>query len=372
MALVIVLSVFNGFEELILSLFNAFNPDIEITAARGKYIDISNFPTEKVKSIPGVKYYTEALEENVLLRYQSKQMIAVLKGVSPDFFHSSRIADYVIDGECTLEHDSLNFALVGAGIAYELGINLNDIINPVEVYVPNAQRFDPVNSLNAFSEQNVFASGVFSIQQDFDSKYFLTPLSFAKKLLGDSVKLSQIELGLAPGVSQTKIVQSLKTILGNDYVIKNRYQQQEFIYKVMKSEKWFSFLILVFILIIALFTLIGSVSMLIIDKQKDINVLWSLGSDYRQLKLIFLLEGLMITLLGTLVGLALGFLVCWLQIQFGWVKIASASTFVVQSYPVKIILSDFLLVFVTVICVSFLAILFPVRKISQNIIKPIR
>lgn len=367
MALIIVLSVFNGFENLIISLFNTFNPDLVISIKEGKTFNYDNIPEATIRKIPGVVYYTEVVEENVMLKYTDKQHIVRIKGVSDDFEKMSRLDTMLIEGSFVLEQGNSNYAVLGAGIAYLVNVNLNDILNPLYVYAINRTKKITFNPEGNFNTLKILPSGVFSVQQDFDNKYVIVPLRFAQKLLDYKDELTAVEIGLSEDADREEIQTELQELLGEKFTVKNRFQQQELLYKIMKSEKWGIFLILSFIILIATFNVIGSLSMLIIDKKKDINILWSLGADHKLIKRIFLLEGLLITISGAVLGLLLGSIVCWIQQQFGIIRLeGTENTFVVQAYPVQMVFMDFVYIFLTVSLIGLAAAWYPVRQISKK------
>ncbi|MCD4745443.1 MAG: ABC transporter permease [Bacteroidales bacterium] len=365
MALIVVLSVFNGFENLVKSLFNSFNPDLLITVNEGKTFNSNDIPKEKLKSLPGVINYTEVVEENALLKYKSKQYIVTIKGVSSDFEKDNPLDSMIVNGSFTLRNNNQNFALLGYLVAYYLGANLNDFINPITVYVPRRHKSAGLNLEQAFNNKVIFPSGFFSVQQEFDSKYVIVPLEFARNLLEYNNELTAIELRLANNADTDNIQEKVKKILGENFSVRNRFQQQELLYKIMKSEKWAIFLILSFILLIATFNVIGSLSMLILDKKKDIAVLWSMGADNKLLKRIFLTEGLLISLFGAISGLVLGGIICWLQQKFSLIQLGSDNSFVVDAYPVKMQILDFVYVFFTVFLIGLAAAWYPVRGVGK-------
>jgi len=367
MALIIVLSVFNGFENLIVSLFNTFNPELVISIKEGKTFGADTIPENSIRKIPGLAYYTEVVEENVMLKYSNKQHIVRIKGVSDDFLAMSRLDSMLIDGSFILQSENRNFAVLGAGVAYLVNANLNDLINPISMYAINRTKNISFNPEASFNTLRIFPSAIFSVQQDFDSKYVIVPLRFSRKLLDYTNELTAVELGLSDDADTQEIQQQIQTMLGDGFSVKNRFQQQELLYKVMKSEKWGIFMILSFILIIATFNVIGSLSMLIIDKKKDITVLWSLGADHRMIKRIFLYEGLMITVVGAFLGLILGSLLCWIQQQFGIIQLQSAdNSFVINAYPVQMVFIDFVYIFLTVFIIGLASAWYPVRRISKK------
>lgn len=366
MALVIVLSVFNGFENLVVTLFNSFNPDIRITVLQGKTFDSAIFPTEEIKKIPGVAYYTEVIEENALLKYKDKQYVVAIKGVSSEFDKTSNIREMMTEGDYALQSGNNDFALVGQGVAWSLGLALNDYENPLTVYVPRRNARQSLDPSEAFNSLTIQPAGVFSIQQDFDIKYVIVPLRFCRQLLDYKTQLSAVEVGIEKGADQKRVQAEIQRVAGDAFAVKNRFQQEELLYKIMKSEKLAVFIILSFILFIATFNVIGSLSMLILDKKKDIAVLTSLGADERLIRRIFLIEGLLIDLFGGILGLILGGIICWIQQTFGIITIQTSNTFVMDAYPVKMEAMDFLLVFGIVFVIGLAASWYPVKYISRR------
>lgn len=364
MALIIVLSVFNGFESLVVSLFNSFNPDLVITARQGKTFDSALIPADRLRAVPGVLYLSEAIEENALLKYKDKQSIVTLKGVGDEYARMTRIDTMVVNGVFMLRSSQREMAVLGYGVAYTLGSSLQDNEQPITVFVPRRNANFGGGFENAFNSETVFPSGYFSVQQDFDSKYVLLPIAFVKRLLEYDREVTSLEIGLSEGADLSRVQQQVQAVAGDRFVVKNRFQQQATLYKIMKSEKWAIFLILSFILLIATFNVVGSLSMLILDKRDDIATLRSLGASDRLIRRIFLTEGMMISVIGAATGLVLGAIVCFLQQTYGFVKLGAAdSTFVVSSYPVKMEPFDFVLVFATVIFIGLLAAWYPVRNI---------
>lgn len=366
MALIIVLSVFNGFEKLVVSLFNSFNPDIAISVTHGKTFNIGDVPVGKLRRIPGVLYLTEVIEENALIKYKEKPYIVTIKGVSEDFIHTSRVDTMMAEGRFLLQEGDKDYTVLGYGVAYYLSANLSDYVYPLVVYVPRRDAAFAGGFENAFNAEVIFPSGYFSIQQDYDIKYALVSLRFAKRLLAYIDERTGIEIGIAKTADPNKVQQDIQELMGSRFTVKNRFQQQEVLYKIMKSEKWAIFLILTFILLIATFNVVGSLSMLILDKKKDIAILQSLGASQRLIKQIFLTEGMLISLTGAIAGLILGAVICWMQLQFGLIKLGAAgSTFVVDTYPVQMQVTDFAGVFATVVAIGFLAAWYPVHNIRK-------
>ena len=365
MALIVVLSVFNGFERLVVSLFNTFNPDLLITAKSGKTFDIHSLPMEELRKIPGVISITEVIEENALMKYRDRQYIVTLKGVSDDYMLGRHLDSLIVEGHAIIRDGKTNFAIPGYSIAYYLGLSLSDVTNPINVYVPRRASLGFADPASAFNTGRIFPSGYFSVQQDFDSKYVIVPLRFAQQLLEYDTQRTGVEILLNPDMSLDLAKQTVVRLTGGRFTVKNRLEQQELLYKIMKSEKWAIFLILTFILLIATFNVIGSLSMLIIDKKKDVGVFLSMGADLKTIKRIFRYEGMMISTGGAIAGLILGAGVCFLQQYFGLIKLGTGDNFVVNTYPVHMALIDFLLVFGTVLGIGYLASWYPVRGISR-------
>jgi lipoprotein-releasing system permease protein len=365
MALVVILSVFNGFDEVVKSLFNSFDPDIRITAVRGKvFTPDENF--SQVKTLPGVLHYSEILEENGLLKYGERQHIATIKGADESFIKVTGIDSMVYDGEMILKDKNRSYAVIGQGVAYSLQVGLN-FINPLFVYMP--KRVGTINLANpddAFRRNYLMPSGIFAIEQDYDSRYVIVPIDFMRELLDYTTEVSSIEIKLHPEFDAKTTQQEIIDLLGEDFLVQNRTQQNELFYRVMKSEKWAIFLILTFILIIASFNIIGSLSMLIIDKKNDIRSLRNMGASQQLISRIFLMEGWLISIVGSLIGITLGTLISWLQDRFELLKLGGSGTFVIDAYPVKLQLTDVLLVWITVLFIGFLAARYPVKQISKK------
>jgi len=366
MALVCVLSVFNGFELLISDMFSAFDPDLKITLTHGKTFDVNSPELTKVKQLKTVAYFTEVVEENALLRFKEKQMPATIKGVSNDFEKMTRIDSIMYDGTFILNDGAFERAVPGVGVASILGLGAH-FIDPLYIYAP--KRTSKINLLrpeNSFNQKGTFVSGIFSVKQlQYDDHYVIVSIKLARELFDyENTKVTSAELKLAKGVDHEKVQNQIKALLGKQYQVKNRYEQQESFFKIMKIEKWFTYLILCFILLIASFNIIGSLSMLIIDKKNDIETLRSLGANNQLIKRIFLFEGWLISIVGAISGIGLGTLLCLLQQHFGILKLGTG--YVVDAYPVVTNVTDLALVFVTVLAMGFLAAYYPVRYIRTK------
>ena len=365
MALIIVLSVFNGFDSLIKSMFSNFDPDIKITPAQGKVFDPQTDTLKQISQLSYVDCVCETLEENVLLEYDKHMQPATLKGVSEQYSRLTGIDTTIISGEFVLDNGHRQMAVLGAGLAYYLSVNVN-FISSIRIYVPKRNGRISMNPERAFSNSYIFPSGIFAIQQEIDNRYMLVPIDFARNLLDYSTQVSALELKLKPGTDRDRARDEISAMVGGDYVVRTQYQQHEMLYKVMKSEKFAIFLILTFILIIGSFNMIGSLSMLIIDKKNDIATLNSLGFDRKGIQRIFIYEGWIISIGGAILGLLLGLLVCWLQQTYGFLKLDSMGTFVVSNYPVKIIWTDLLLALATVVVIGLVASWYPNRLFTKR------
>jgi len=365
-ALIVVLSVFNGFESVIKSLFNSFDPDIQIVAVQGKTFNAKDFPSDKIKQIPGVANYIEVVEENALLKAGERQYIARIKGVSKSYSSVTTLDTMMVSGRMLLQDGDHNYAVLGYGVAYYLNLDIANTLESFSVYVPKRNQKQTLFLNKAFNVKNIIPQGIFSVQQDIDTKFVLVPLRFARELLEYNDELTSVELYLDKNIDADDIQKEIKSVVGDKYKVKNRYQQQELLYKIMKSEKWAIYLILTFILIIATFNVIGSLSMIMIDKRDDISYLWSMGADINLIKKIFLTEGMLISTFGAVIGLVLGSLVCWAQQAFGFITLNTSGSFVISAYPVEMQVFDFVLVIITVLVIGFLAALYPVNKILRN------
>ena len=364
MALLVILSVFNGFDSLIRSLLNSFDPDLKITVVEGKSFSADTVALDFLKQSKDVAYFSEVLEENVLLEYDDRQYIATIKGVSNNFDKINGIDSMIIDGGFVLEDGAINYAILGYGVSYKLSYGLNSL-KPIKIWIPKRKGKVTFDTQNAFNKAFIFGSGIFSVQQEYDDKYIIVPIKFARDLLEYKTEVSSIEVKLKKGVNKKKVEKEIQEKLGDGFYVKNRFEQQELLYKIMKSEKWAIFMILTFILIIASFNVVGSLTMLIIDKKKDIIILRNIGASNKLIRNIFLIEGWLISVIGAVLGIALGLFICFLQLKFELLKFPGAGTFIVNAYPVEIRTLDLLFVFLTVITIGFIAVWYPVRHINK-------
>jgi lipoprotein-releasing system permease protein len=369
LSLVCVLSVFNGFEGLIEQMFSAFDPDLRITLVKGKTFDATTEAFSKIRKHPSVVCFTEVIEENALLRYKEKQMPGTIKGVSKEFEKMTQIGSIIVEGNYQLYDGAFYRAVPGMGVANTLGLSPH-FIDPLVIYAP--KRNGNINLLNpqsSFTQMNTFVAGVFAVKQAvYDERMVIVSIKMARELFEyNNNTVTAIELKINQDADVKLVKQDLEKILGNQFAVKNRYEQQESFFKIMKIEKWITFLILSFILLIACFNIIGSLSMLIIDKRADIVTLRNLGATNQLIKKIFLFEGWMISVVGALAGIVLGTIICLAQEYFGIIRLGEG--YVVDAYPVMTKFTDTVLVFFTVIAMGFLAAYYPVRFIESKNIK---
>ncbi len=367
-ALIIILSVFNGFDDLLKKLYNSFDPDIKIVATKGKTFNPTDSIINQLDSANFIDLYSFCLEENAMLEYGQKQIIATIKGVDKNYKTITGLDSMIVKGKYQLYYNDIPLAIAGQGIAYNLNLD-TDFINPIKICVPSKSAKYQGNFQDAtesINEALVYTSSIFTIQQEYDTKYIILPLQTVRELLEYEKNVSSIEIKVLKGTNIDNAVLYLENKLGSNYKILDRNKQHEYAYKIMQSEKWFIFMILVFILLIASFNIIGSLTMLIIDKKNDIQIFKSLGANNKSIRNIFFIEGVFISILGAIVGLIIGGLICWLQIEFGLVKLGNEGSFIIENYPVLIKISDFIYVLITVMFIGILASWYPVRYITRK------
>jgi ABC-type lipoprotein release transport system permease subunit len=384
-ALVCVLSVFNGFTGVVSQTFSSFDPELQITPASGKVFDPNNPQMEEVRKIAEIAFISESLEENALLKNGDRQEPIILKGVSKKFENLADIDKLIIDGRFLLREDTsgaveaigadsleewhIDNGVVGAGLAMFLGVRAN-FVNPVEVYVPKRNvRVNPANPSTAFDRSDVFISGVFALNQaKYDDQMMIVSIDLARELLRYETEVSSIDIKLKDAAEVDRVQAKIKSVLGENYLVKNRFEQQEDLFRMVSIEKWVTFLILAIILVIAVFNIVGSLTILIIEKNEDIRILKNLGADNKLILKVFLFEGCLITFVGTIAGIILGLIICLLQQYFGLLQLGSTpGTFVMDAYPVVVELLDVLLIFVTVSMIGLLAVVYPVNNLRKRL-----
>ena len=363
----LVLSVYNGFEKIVLSLYSSFYTDIRIQPASGKLFCMNDQKLKELKALPFVKAISCTVEEKALLRHGDMQTIIRLKGVDNEYQQVSGVDEAVTKGIFDPGNTDQPGLVMGAGVQYASGIYLGDAMpsEPVTVFLPKSSSHsnDPLQSI---TEGNLNPKGSFSIQQDFDNEYAFTNIGFARQQLGlSNDQLSAIEIRLKPDANIMEAKNSLQQKIGNTVVVLTRNEQNDNLYKTMKTEKWAIAAILTFILIIAAFNMISSLTMLVIEKKKDIGILQSMGATQLAVKKIFMMEGLLLGMIGTVIGLLSALLICFLQIKWKFIKISGGS-FLIDYFPVSISLIDILLIFISSMCIVLLASWLPAGRISNS------
>jgi lipoprotein-releasing system permease protein len=364
-ALLIVLSVFNGFEGLFTQMYSNFDADLQILPESEKSILVKDFPINKIRENEWLSGVTAVWEENALLRYNGKQTIATIKAVDENYLLTNPLDSNLLRGSLLLQNGDTSFAVVGQGIGYQLGIDPDDQFHYLGIYLPKKGKVDMLNPEGAFAHGLVFPVGIIGVQEEVDNKYVLLPLSYVFKQIEDSSSISHIEIRLKPGANVEKVRAELLKQIGPKFVIKNRFEQRESFFKVMQSEKSISYFILVFILLIAAFNTIGSLYMLVIEKKKDLHIFSTLGLTPNRAAFIFIYQGLFIAVAGGVLGLILGLGVCWGQQEFKWLALQSNGSAMISAYPVIVKWEDAVLVFLTLLVMGIVTSLYPAKKARE-------
>lgn len=373
MALVVTLSVFNGFHDLVASLLTSFDPQIEIVPTKGKTAPADDPILTKIRNLPQVDVATESVEDQAMAIYKCRQAMIKVKGVEDNFSELSHINDILYgDGEFSLHAANLQFGVVGIRLADNLGMTA-DWDGQLKIYAPKREgQLDLMNPTEGFVEDSVISPGVvFSVKQArYDRDYVLTSIAFARNLFGQQGMLSQLEIRLKPGSDLDAVKAEMQKIAGSKYRVLDRMEQQADTFKIMKIEKFIAYIFLTFILAVACFNIIGSLSMLIIDKKNDVVTLRNMGASDKQIVRIFLFEGRMISAIGAILGILVGLLLCWLQQVYGLVSLGrSSGSFIVDAYPVSVHPEDIIIIFITVLAVGFASVWYPVRYFAKRLIQ---
>ena len=372
MALVVTLSVFNGFHDLVASFFTTFDPQLKVTPVMGKTVAADDPILTKIKQLPEVDVATESIEDQALVIYRGRQAMVTVKGVEDNFDQLTHIKEILLgDGEYELHAADMFYGIPGIRLAEQLGTGYL-YEEPLKVYAPRREgQLNMANPMDGLVEDELFSPGViFQVSQSkYDKNYILTSIDFARRIFEQQGMISALELRLKPGSNFERVKSEIKDIAGDKYYVKDRFEQQDDTFKIMKIEKLMAYIFLTFILMIACFNIIGSLSMLIIDKKDDVATLRNLGASDKQIVHIFLFEGRMISAIGAVLGIILGLALCWAQQTFGLVKLGSSSaSFVVNAYPVSVHPEDVILIFITVLVVGFLSVWYPVRYFAKRLL----
>lgn len=367
-ALVCALSVYNGFNDLVSTLFSSFDPQLKLTPRSGKVFDPAAPGIEQIKALPEVAFVSEVLQDNALVRYRDRQVVAAVKGVDDRFGALVSIDSILIDGRFALREDVVDYATLGVGLASALGVNAG-FVSPLEIYAPKRdEKVNLSNPASSFQVEYAYTGGVFCInQQVYDENFMLVPLALARALFRYENEVSALEIKLKEGANVSAVKKEIQQLAGAAFRVEDRHEQQQASFKMMQVEKWMTFLILSFILAIALFNVVGSLSMLMIEKQDDVRTLRNMGAGDALIRRIFLFEGWMISGFGALIGIGIGLALCLLQQELGLIKLGqTAGAFIIDAYPVRVEAADLLTVFVTVLTIGFLAAWYPVRYLGKR------
>ncbi len=368
MALVIVLSVFNGLEDLIRSLYSSFDPEIKITATTGKSFIVEDSLLNVISAVEGVEIVTEIIEDNAYVRYRDSELVVKVKGVGDNFINQNRMDQTIVHGELKLKREGINYALVGRGVQYALGIAPGNDFYTLQIFYPKNIRPGSLNPSNLYTQKNILPGGIFAIEKQYDESYIFVPLDFAESLMGYGDKRTSLEIKTTDNIPITTVQARLKNVLGDQFQILNSDEQHSGLLRAIKIEKLFVFITFSFILAVASFNIFFSLTMLAIDKKKDIAILYAIGATDKMIKNIFLKEGAIIAFSGAITGLLLGLAICWLQQTYGLVSMGM-QTSVLDSYPVKMEFTDFIYTGVSIILITILASYRPAVIATRSNIK---
>ena len=369
MAMVTVLSVFNGFGGIVEGMFSAFDPHLKISVKEGKVFDYHTPPFEKVLQLDGIQLVSESLEENALFKFDAQQVPVRVKGVSEEFRLMADMQRLIMDGSFRLREDVVDYTTLGAGLAIALGARPG-FIDPIEIYAPKRDvRVNLANPSTAFTTGYAQIGGVFSLNQpEYDDQMAIIPIELARELFNYENEVTSLDIKLNPDASVKKLKREMAAILGERFVVEDRYEQQRASYRMLQIEKWVTFLILAFILLIAVFNVVGSLSMLIVEKRDDIRSLQNMGASNSLVSRIFLYEGWLITFIGIISGIVLGLILCLLQQHFGLLRLSNTpGAYIIDAYPVIVKVSDLLIVFAVVSVIGLLTVLYPVNNLRKQL-----
>ena len=351
-ALVVVLSVFNGLESLLYSLYSTFDPEIKIEAVEGKSFVVTETFQQKIAAIEGVGIVTEVIEDYAYVKYREADRVVTIKGVSENFLEQDRIQNSIVEGEVKLKQNNTYYAIVGRGIQYALSLSTGFDLNTLQVYYIKDAKAGSIDPSKLYSKRNILPGSIFAIEQNYDENYIIVPIEFAEILLNYGNKRTALEIKTDDGSSTSEVIKRLRNVLGNNYVVQNRYEQQADLYKLLNLEKLFVFLVFSFILSVGSINIFFSLSMLAIDKKKDMAILYAMGANNSLIKRVFLLEGSIISIGGSLLGVIIGVSICILQQKYGFVGMGTEST-VISSYPIEMHLTDFFYTALSIVLITF-------------------
>jgi len=368
-AIVCVFSIFNGFGGIVEGTFNAFDPDLKITVKEGKVFDYHTPEFEKALQINGIQIISESLEENALFMFGESQVPVLMKGVSEEFKLMTDMEKLLLEGSFNLREDVVDYTTLGSGLAMTLGARPG-FINPIEIYAPKRDvRVNLANPAAAFTRAYIQIGGVFSLNSpEYDEQMAIVPIQLARDLFGYENQVTSLDIKLEPNVSVNRVKREIERILGDNFLVEDRYQQQKESYRMMQIEKWVTFLIMVFVLLIAVFNLVGSLSMLIVEKRDDIKSLQNMGASEQLISRIFLYEGWLISFIGIISGIITGLALCLLQQYFGLLQLSDTpGAYIIDAYPVIVKMTDVVIAFAVVSLISLLTVLYPVNNLRKKL-----
>ena len=352
--LVVVLSVFNGLEDLIRGLYNTFDPEIKVMPLSGKTFELPAGVIGEIEALPAVCIVTEVIEDNALARFKDAQLVVKVKGVSDNFIEQNRLNKSIVSGELRFKKGEVNYAIIGRGVQYALSLSMKDDFNSLQLYSPRNINPGNLNPRQLFNQRNILPGGIFAVEKFYDENYVFVPLDFASSLFNTGAKRSSLEIQLHADANVAEVQNDIRTIVGDGFIVQNSDEQHSDLFKLLSIEKLFVFLTFSFILAIASFNIFFSLSMLAIDKRHDIAVLNAMGADQTMIKKIFIAEGIIIAVIGSAIGLCLGMMICWLQQTFGLVSMGM-TTSILDAYPVRVQWTDFLYTGLLIFLITFLA-----------------
>lgn len=361
-ALILILSVFNGLEGVLSGLFNAFNPDLKVIPAEGKFFEVDDLTYDKLMSIDGVLAVSRTIEEVALVEYKGSKEICTIKGVDEHYIDVTNLDSLVVKGQYLLKNNQIEYAIVGSGLKSKLMISLEDRLSPLTVYMP--QKKNKILGAKEFKSKDVYPSGVFTVKGDTDYRYILSNIGFVASLLDQKSNISALEIKLDDKISEDNVRNQISTIFEDNCIIKNRYEQDEAYMKVMAIEKWFSFLIIGMTMVLIAFNLVGALWMIVLEKQKDLSVLKAMGYTNSKIQGIFLFLGLMISIIGVVIGIVIALSLYYIQKEYGIIGFSEG--FLIDAYPVKLKISDFVITTFTVLLIGFAASILPSKKAAES------
>jgi len=364
-ALIIVLSVFNGLEDLLRSLYTSFDPEIKIELAKGKSFEVTPEMIQRLETVPGVDIITEVIEDYAYVRYRDADMVVTIKGVSNNFLDQHRLDNHLVAGKMKLHDNNIDYAVIGRGVQYALSVSVKDNLFPLQVFYIKSAKSSSLDPSQMYTRRAIEPGGVFSIEKNYDENFIFVPLAFAQDLLNYGNRRTSLEIKTRSEIGSKAVQAELKEVLGDKFVVLTNEEQHQDLYRLLKLEKLFSFIAFALLILVASINIFFSLMMLVLDKKKDITILTAIGAHEGLIKKIFLSEGALIALVGAGSGLLLGGLICWAQDTFGFVGMGMENA-IIDSYPVKMRVSDFVFISITIVGITTLMSFFPARVAAQS------